>query len=72
MNETDLLTLLLIDSGDYHALRCTRADNGLSVAHFEDSERKLLEHDFIEFVGDELTTSVLGKLAIEHAITATW
>lgn len=72
MNESDLLTLLLIDSGDYHALRCARVDNSLSIEHFEQSERQLLEHDFIEFVGDELSTSRLGKLVIENAVAATW
>ena len=60
MNETDLLTLLLIDSGDYHALRCARVDNGLSIEYFEQSQRRLLEHDLIEFVGDELVVSAYG------------
>jgi len=72
MNEYDLLTLLLIDSGDYHALRCARVNSGFSIEHFEQSEQKLIEHDFIEFVGDELSASRLGKLVIENAVAATW
>ena len=68
MNEIDLLTMLLINSGDYHATRCARADNGLSVAQFEKSQQRLLEHDLIEFVGDELVVSAYGQEIIEHAV----
>jgi hypothetical protein len=68
MNEIDLLTLLLVDSGDYHAIRCARVNNGLSIEHFEQSEQKLIEHDLIEFVGDELTVSAYGREIIEYAV----
>jgi len=68
MNEIDLLTLLLINNGDYHSTRCARADSGLLVTHYHESQQRLLEHDLIEFVGDELVVSAYGKEIIEHAV----
>jgi len=68
MNENDLLTLLLISSGDYHATRCSRADNGLSVEHFDKSVERLMTDDLVEIVGDEMVVSAFGRHTIDDII----
>lgn len=69
MNETDILTLLLINSGDYHALRCARVENGFSVEDLEQGKQRLLTHDLVEIIGDEILVSDCGRQIIDTMTT---
>ncbi len=69
MSESDLLTLLLISSGDYHALRCTRTERGLNVDDLEKSFQRLMADDLVEIVGDEVIVSKYGIQFIDEVLS---